>query len=559
MQTILAAIAAAASALGLAFANLGPQAAPRLSRWQSLSSSRLTPLVVIAAVSTAALFLLTLPAAPPFSHGLTLGWGFLIGALLGLYAVFEAAGSLEGGACAARSVGLLSAACLGPSIILLVFRAYPNEALTGCALGSLLVAALWGGVARTLFAAAPTEKREALSCYRGVEVFALATVAVAAGARLAIDHFPRPDPAAAAGGYWALPALLVVGGALALAVLSGGWQRQTRRSTALAYGLAAAGVAVVIAAVLQVKLLPELAWELPLFGLLSFGLVLWGLLQGERAAVDEREFRPAALTFGAVLLSLAVATVAFKRLHGYGEALILLSALPIVALAYLGSQRSRDPSSPSGSPRAESRGESITESVGLGALGLILLLALYRVFLETAGRAPALDFQQHYDYLGVILGSGACFGLIAFTAQGLSAARSRIEAGRSALWFLAARTILLGVFLAAVPLALGAVWGAKALGAFLAGLVVAQTTWMLLAAWVVGEDRERALATPMHIYLAAAALIAAQFSRLVLGLELHRAQKVWIVGIITGIAILWVAATESSRARPDARKGSAPS
>jgi hypothetical protein len=351
---------------------------------------------------------------------------------------------------------------------------------------------------------------------------------------------------------------MVAAAALLLALLSGGWQRQTSPPVVwraiLACGLAAAGLVVVIAAVLQVKLLPELAWELPLFGLLAFGLVLWGLMQGEQAAEKEEEFRPVALAFGAVLVALAVSTVAFRRLHGYGETLVLLSALPVVAVAYLGRGSSRDPSS----PRGESRGEPITESLGVGAFSLVLLLALYRVFSERAGRAPALDFQQHYDFLGVIIGSAACFGLLAFTAQGIDAARPRIEASAKGPWALIGRAILLGAFLAAVPMALGAVWGAKALGAFLAGLVVAQATWMMLAAWVVGEDRERVLATAMHIYLMAAALITVQFSPLVLGLELRRAQKLWIVGIITALAIIWVAATESRRARREARKGSGP-
>ena len=558
MQMTFAAIAAGASVLGLAFANLAPQVAPRASRWRSLSSAGLRPVVAVTPAFALILFLLTLPSAPPFSSGLTLGWGFLTGAVLGLYALFEAAGASKVGAWPAGTVGLLSAACLGPSVILLIFRGYPNEALTGCALGSVFVAAMCSSTARPLCAAAPAEKRETLRCYRGVEVFALATVAVTAAARLGIGHFPRPDPAAAAGAYWASPALMVAAAALLLALLSGGWQRQTSPPVVwraiLACGLAAAGFVVVIAAVLQVKLLPALAWELPLFGLLAFGLVLWGLMQGEQAAEKEEEFRPVALAFGAVLVALAVSTIAFRRLHGYGETLVLLSALPVVAVAYLGRGGSRDPSS----PRGESRGEPITESLGVGAFSLVLLLALYRVFSERAGRAPALDFQQHYDFLGVIIGSAACFGLLAFTAQGIDAARPRIEASAKVPWALIGRAILLGAFLAAVPMALGAVWGAKALGAFLAGLVVAQATWMMLAAWAVGEERERVLATAMHIYLVAAALIAVQFSPLVLGLELRRAEKLWIVGIITALAIIWVAASESSRARPEAKKGSGP-
>ena len=51
---------------------------------------------------------------------------------------------------------------------------------------------------------------------------------------------------------------------------------------------------------------------------------------------------------------------------------------------------------------------------------VLLLLTLNRVFLERVGRSWALDFQQHYDYLAVVLGIGACFALMAFAARGIA-------------------------------------------------------------------------------------------------------------------------------------------
>lgn len=535
MQITLATIAAAVSILGLAFANLSPQSGPRGARWQALISVGLHHLAAFTAFWIVVLFLFTVPSSRPFAPGLSLGWGFLIGAILGLYAIFEAAGNMEGDGWVARSVGLLSAACLGPSLILLIFRGYPNEALMGCAFGAVLVAAIWSSILRLLYAERTTEKRDTLSCYRGVEIFAVATVVVAAGARLGIDHFPRSAPAALGGGYWVLPALLLAASALAVIVLSSDRQDRLRRWLILADGLVAAAIAVVLTAVLQVKLLPELAWEVPLYGLLAFGFLLSVLIQAESTTESDQAPRPTVLAFGALLIALTLAAVAFKRLHGYGEALALVAALPIVAVAYLGRERSREP---------------VAESLALGGLTMVVLLMLYRVFLEKAGRGWALDFQQHYDYLAVILGSSACFGLLAFTMQGMERVIGAIGAGAIRLRALMARTALLGLLVAVVPLALAAVWGVKAVGGFLAGLVVAEAIWMMLSAWVVGKERGQVLAAAPHIYFIGTALVAIQFSPLVLALELTRAHKLIIVAIITVAAIIWVLADAFRHPRP---------
>jgi len=171
MQTVLAAVAAGAAVLGLIFANLFPEAVPRRTRWRVLTAGELRPALVLAAVSAVVLFLLTLPSTKPFSPGLTLGWGILIGAVLGLYALFEASGSVAGQSGGVRTAGLLSAAALGPAAILLIFRGYPNQALMGCAIGAVLVAAICSCLARPLFAAAPEEERDRLACFAGVELF----------------------------------------------------------------------------------------------------------------------------------------------------------------------------------------------------------------------------------------------------------------------------------------------------------------------------------------------------------------------------------------------------
>jgi len=532
MATMLAACAVAGSMLALLYATLAPQTVPRPVRLHALLRGDLRPVVVLAAIAVAALFLLTVPTVRPFSPGLTLGLGFLIGAALGLWSLYEATGGLEGQEWVARTAAQLALASLGPGAVLLVFHGYPNAALVGCALGATLVAALSATVLRPAFAAAEDERRLTLSAYRGVELYALATAAIVAGMWLGIEHFPRAGPAHEAGGYWAIPALLPAVAALVLIVVSEWPARGQPAWPALGAGFLASALSVIALFALRAKPLPQLASEPCWYGFLAMAFILVALYQSGWVAGDTGKARPVSLAFGAVLLALAVMTAAFRRQHGYGEALAVVAALPVVASAYLARGRTREP---------------VDESLALGALTIMLLLALYRVFLERAPRATELDFQRHYDVVGVVLGLGACFGLLAFSLRGVEHLRGRApNAG-----FLLARPVLLGLAVTAVPLVLAAVWGASAIGAFLTGLVFAEATWMMLLAWTAGPDRDLILAAAPHLHFVAVALIAIQFGPLVLSVELPRLAKLIVVAVVTLIAVVWLFADAWRRSRPE--------
>ncbi|MHB9133676.1 MAG: hypothetical protein ACYDBB_21645 [Armatimonadota bacterium] len=540
MQMMLAAIATAAAVVGVIFASLPRGADTCRARWRSLSSAGLRPLLVFTGVLVAVFFLLTLPAARPFSAGMTLGWGFLIGSLLGIYAIFAAAGAGGEEERNIRIVGLLSAAVLGPSVILLLFHGYPNDALIGCALGAVLVAAIYSGVLRPLEAAAPVEGESPYSVYRGIEIFALATVAIAAGAYLGINHqFPNATTTAVAGGYWALPAIAVAAGALGLTLLSSGLLQRFGDWRAFIAGLFSAFLAVIVIAALQVKLLPGLSWSLALYGLLAFGFVQAVLIREEQQAPDRATLRPVALAFGTVIFTLAMTAIAFTMLRGYGQALVMLPALLLISISFFGRRSSTTP---------------LAESLGIGVLSVLLLLTLYRVFLEKVGQGWRLDFQQQYDMFAVLLGVGVSFGVLAFAMRGIEDARRHAE--KIQLGMPLVRTMLLGFFLAIVPVALVAVWGVKAGGAFLVGLVIGQVIWVLLTAWVVGEERRLALAAMPHIFFLATALVAIQFSPLVLALNLTGLEKRLIVGVIALAVIAWILVDAFLRSRAPQGGGS---
>lgn len=169
-------------------------------------------------------------------------------------------------------------------------------------------------------------------------------------------------------------------------------------------------------------------------------------------------------------------------------------------------------------------------SLTTGAFTIGLLLVLFRVYLEqNTGRAFILDFQQQYDLIGALLGAGGAFGLLAFTSRTVERGAAAARPGR----LLARRMVLLTAFVAAVPLAVGLLWGVKAVGALLAGLVVGQMAWMLLSAWTVGRERVVALAASPSLAFVLAALVAIIATPALVALEPVRGVKLVIaLGLI---------------------------
>jgi hypothetical protein len=539
MQIILSVVTLVAGILGLLFGIISRRAARNID-----SASPLSPAFVMLWLALAAvvLFLPALLSTHPFSPGLQLGWGILFGALLGIIAVARSAKNREEDGMA-HAIELLSLAAIGPALLLIFFRGYPNEAMIGLALGAVLAALGAGALLRPLLVV--RESGES-SIIHGAELFALATACIVAGTRLAIDHFPRNmpfdfaanrwaafSPAEVAGGYWAFPALAVAAAALVMALIPRDVSEKARRWLPLGIGAAGALAVVVLAAILGAKLLPELTWRPLLYGLVAFGLIAAGLAHQGRES-GETQARPLGLAFGAVIFTLAVLIIAFRgEMRGYGEALVLLVVLPIVATQYLAAKR--DP---------------LAASLIAGALAIGLLLVLFRVFLERSGSSWTLDFQQHYDLVAALLGASATFGLLAFAGRTMERLQASPDRGHPAM--LAGRAALLVIFILVAPPALAALWGVKGVSAFLAGLIVGLAAWMMLAAWTVGRERAAALAAAPHLPFILAALVAAQLTGPIFALELTNAVKLVIAIAITVALLVWVTADGLLRGRAPA-------
>jgi len=461
-------------------------------------------------------FLLTLPSHPPFSPGLGLGWGILIGGVLGILVLFASPVITAQGKTVA--VAPLSAAGLSTAFALLLFRADPTDTLIGCALGAVAVALVGSGLLRTFFAGTR------LQSARSLELYGISASAVAAAVRLGMEHFPGNSTDSVVG-YWVLPALLLGAGALTLVVVSAAQNDLFTHRLPWLPGAIAAAVILLVTIALRVKLLPQVSWSVLLFGLLAMGITQALLLQEERA-VPPTSFRPLGITFGLLLVILAVVGLAFRQMQGYGEALALLPVLFIAGSLYTRRDMDEYP---------------LTASLGVAALSLFLLFTLSRLVLQDVGSAHMLDFQRQYDLFTLVLGAGVTLGIVTVLQQW----GRRITPPLPAVFQLLALAILV----MAAPLAALVLFGAKALLAFIMGLALGVIIWMALAAWIAGDERSSVLSSAPQSALFLSILAAIQLAPKILAVNISFAHRLTVVLIFSGIIVLWIVVDAVSRVR----------
>jgi len=522
MYLTLAAIALGAAVVGLIYAAISAQTDEKL---RPAADSRLYwSLLIWTAVLGLVLFAATWPSHPPFAAGLTLGWGFLIGLLVGLYATVEARRSFADGQWLVRSAGLLATAVAGPALVLIIFGAASADALIGCALGGVLVAAIWRS------ALAPMELRqdeggdESLR-YRSVELFALLNCALVAGTWLALEKYPATS-GALAGVYWALAVLLAAVVVVATVIAAGfvsSAEDASRYRRPLAIGLAVSLVLIVATVLINTKLLGGgLAGTVVVLGIFGFVLISWLAVTAPR---DDEVFGGyVGQTLVIALVALALGAVSFKLLQGFGESLALIGGIAIVALVVMG-MRSKSGQIPSG--------------LVTGGFTIVLLLAMQRIFLEQNEPVMALGLNRHYTYFTLILGVTAGLALLAYVQRNCQLGRDAPDRF-AALATLMQRTALLGVLVAASPLILLVVWGLNAVTGFLTGLLAFEVVWLVLLGFVSASKRRILEAAAPHLYLLAAFLVAIQLSKVVLPLaEGPRLHRGIMLAVVVVIGVLW--------------------
>ena len=461
---------------------------------------------VVAVLGTLALFFLTRRTEPPFSFGERLGYGILIGGLLGVGAGMwgtraRAAALWRSGVAA---VGCGSLALFGAGLTLLIFRDYPQPALGGLAIGAVGTAVLF---------------RLALPGSDEVDTWALSALALGAAVMLAAARYDTPEARI----WWRAP-LMVAAAAIAAQLASAATARESRRFALPA--LISSGVTLGLVAIFGWKVFPNWGffWVAGL-GVGTFALVAWLAAAAEGSA---------AAGAAQALAIAALAAVGFRLMAGFGIGIAMLAAWAVL-LPALASARGTG-AEPDERPTA-ARALVYAMFIGVGIL-------LLRLFLEDyASELRGPDLRSHYTIVALAAGAILPFVLTSFFPTSVY--------GRVIWRAIAAGAV--GVFAAAIPLVIVVIWGIKAALGFFIGTIAAELFILLIhsgAVSVKGRDY-----TGSALLVATAQVSAVQLSGLLVPLAASpRLTRVIMLGAAIAAGLVWAGITALA-ARRAAKEG----
>ena len=491
-----------------------------------------------------------------FSPGQRLAWGVILGAAAGLLCAGLCWLAGEGAAWAgardaelraklnlALGVAAAAPAVLAVSVALSLFSDFPQDALSGVALGAVLVCVVvlmgWAIMERSGTTGARREELLSGWCLP-LEFFGTMAVACAAATYLAVEHFPKGGEAPALA-LWGAPAALgglgIVAAVLVQPYATLGAVAGERWRAVLGGSVVGAGVVAVVCLVFGLKAvqLPALA-KVGVWGAIAGALVMFVARYAPAAGrSDIGRLRGALVGVALVLLTVAVC---FKLLAGFGVGLAVVAALATMIVA---SGFAAD---------GEGKGEQLRAAAlaALWCLGVGAGYLVYRVLLERSPQAQAMDLSTHYVFLcmlavPVVVG----LGLSANEVAGLVLEHRRGSGPGQEVWaWVALRVGALGAVTAGLCLALLVLWGYKAALGVVCGAPLALILLLVIwAGWgerrAEGQGREELLG--FSALALGAALFAAQVATpwsALMGATIR--QRLWVVVGLVLVALVWLAA-----------------
>lgn len=421
-------------------------------------------------------WLLTLPTNPPFSSGQGWGRGFLMGGLASAataLALFKAQ-LRPGNAYLLRSSATspLFAAITVACIPLMWMRPAVIEALVGEALG-------WVVVSLVLFLGEKVTQANEKSSGFNTQLLNSAAFATALYGVAALGVYRDFVVASVARGTYPAVAMLLAG-AMALTLLFGaliGDVVRTLRPATTARQLASLSTAATVflslafllgvTALISMKFLDDLNLTYVVGLGIALGYVLWWLVRDGVATASDETASP--VPVAAMLVALCAFMLAYQIMQGFGVGLMLVVAWPVSLLALPASFAPEDEAARSLILQRQPTAQLL--SLLLSFLAVLLLSRLFEMRFRADLRGASLGDQ--FALFGFLCGAALPAFLASswFAANGAPASHSWLHLlpVRAAL----PRVFLLGVLTLFLPGAAVALWAAKVLPAFFAGLALA--------------------------------------------------------------------------------------
>lgn len=456
---------------------------------------------LLAAIITIALGAVAMLRQPPFSTGQSLGYGVLIGGLVGTAAILACA-RLSGTITRTRQLAALCVCFSGliaASVAYVLFSGNSEWAMLGVGAGAVLC-----GILGLAFGSGSTESR--LS-----GIFCVYTLTTSAAVIFAVHHFSQ----AALRFWWPIPILLgaTIGLAafvgIAVGALTGG-QDKPGRSSALS-ALVASLVVIGLSAIYAWRIVHQwqLLWVVAA-GIGAAAIVAW---VASSCARTEDKALAKQMAAACAVLAIALVVVSFKLWAGFGIAIGLLSVWAVLIPLY-GLAKDQESSKLSG---------AAVNAVG-GLAYLVASVLLFRLFLELyRSDLGGSDLRIHYTFIGAILG---------VLTPGILSIRPLRETGGP--WSKTLGIAFVGLVAAAAPVALLLVWEIKAVMGFVFGLTAA-----LALCYADSLDNARRMQVEASLALGSA-LAAVVFVNPLLQFEMTRGSRIVVLGAVLVVTIAWV-------------------
>jgi hypothetical protein len=445
---------------------------------------------IISIIAALALFLAAfILKHEPFAYGQRMGYGILIGGILGALAGIYATrtGEKSPWSSGIASAGLVSIALLGAGLVMLIFANYPQPALGGYIIGAIVSAVIF---------------RFAFPGLISIEAWGLSAAVLGSTILLATFRYWQIFDR-----FWWRAPLMIVAGAIIAQIVGASFTREDKRFSLPA--LIASIITLGLAAVFSWKLFPQ--WSVfftAIAGIGTFAVIAWlaGAVPASNSAASI-----------CVLSILAFSAIGFKLLAGFGIGIALLAAWAIL-LPALASIRQ---------DKTEQDGQDVARVVIFGMfIGVGTLL--YRLFLETySPEIRGLDLRMHYTLIALGFGAVFPFALVSFFPV-----TSRRDTGWRAVGAVAA-----GLFAAVLPLAVLVLWGFKATLGFIVGTIAAEIFILFSYSGAVKLKDRSHLQSVLLVLIGQVSVL--MFSGLLGSLTMTRKTKIIVFGCVVLVGLIW--------------------
>ncbi len=431
---------------------------PASNRLANMKSLHIGKTLIYCFALTVVMVLCTLPCAPPFSQGMHIGWGFLIGGILGIIAIFEATGSFDGIGWVRRIVSTVSLAILGTAPVIFIFRGDPTDLLVGIAIGAVLIAII-GIISINL---ADSKLTDNIGGVNLLTLFIISISIAAIGSRLAIIFPFTGNATIIHAPYWLIPQIVLSCMILVVSLLVRTDCDNFKIKDFMLVSISSVALISLSLFVISKYLLKEVNYLPAVVGGVAF--ILIGIILHIYKDIAKI---PLSLLIISGIFIISVSTISLRYMGGLGQMMAAATALSVITCPAIAYRKNR-----------------LFTEISFTFVALLLFMGLEKYLQYQAHGKMLLDFQVQFNQIAIIIGAGVVWIAI----KVINGLLIDINMKRWKLWIQMAMIFLAVILLPPIAYSL---WNISGLWAIITGMLLAAIGWILLIQMVGQDEREK--------------------------------------------------------------------